>query len=115
MKDSKKDMSELTEQEKSELKVEWLGVDGALVLLYIALACIYGYGMLNSIDFIIGIMAPGIAILITVGVFLKYCTEVFSFATGKKGGDKSKKDRENTKQRCFVQGCSAKKAQPCTG
>ena len=53
MKDSKKDMSELTEQEKSELKVEWLGVDGALVLLYIALACIYGYGMLNSIDFII--------------------------------------------------------------
>ena len=40
MKDSKKDMSELTEQEKSELKVEWLGVDGALVLLYIALACI---------------------------------------------------------------------------
>ena len=92
MKDSKKDMSELTEQDKSELKVEWLGVDGALVLLYIALACIYGYGMLNSIDFIIGIMAPGIAILITVGVFLKYCTEVFSFATGKKGGDKSKKE-----------------------
>lgn len=66
-------------------KIEWFGVDGALVLLYIVLACIYGYGIINSIDFIIGIMAPGIAICITVAVFLKYCTEVFSFATGKKG------------------------------
>ena len=75
------------ENVKDELKAEWLGVDGALVLLFIVLACIYGYGMLNSIDFIIGIMAPGIAITITVGVFLKYCTEVFSFATGKKGKD----------------------------
>ena len=40
MKDQKEKVSELTEQEKSELKVEWLGVDGALVLLYIVLACI---------------------------------------------------------------------------
>ena len=78
MKDKKEKVSELTEQEKSELKVEWLGVDGALVLLYIVLACIYGYGMLNSVDFIIGIMAPGIAILITVGVFLKYCCLLYT-------------------------------------
>lgn len=81
MQETKKD------NEKDELKVEWLGIDGALVLLFIVLACVYGYGMLHSIDFIIGIMAPGIAIIITVGVFLKYCTEVFSFATGKKGKD----------------------------
>ncbi len=76
------------ENEKDELKVEWLGPDGALVLLFIVLACIYGYGMLNSVDFIIGVLAPGIAIVITVGVFIKYCTEVFSFASGKKGTDK---------------------------
>ena len=50
MKDPKENTSELTEQQKSELKVEWLGVDGALVLLYIVLACIYGYGLLNSVD-----------------------------------------------------------------
>ena len=98
----------MLEQEKSELKVEWLGVDGALVLLYIALACIYGYGMLNSIDFIIGIMAPGIAILITVGVFLKYCTEVFSFATGKKGGDKSKKEERKHKTKMIRAGLQCK-------
>ncbi len=94
MKDPKENTSELTEQQKSELKVEWLGVDGALVLLYIVLACIYGYGLLNSVDFIIGIMAPGIAILITVGVFLKYCTEVVSFATGKKGSVRKPKNKK---------------------
>lgn len=79
-----------TEVEKKDenLKVEWLGIDGALVLLYIVLAAIYGYGMLNSVDFIVGIFAPGVAIVITVGVFIKYCTEVFSFATGKKGDKK---------------------------
>lgn len=74
-----------------DLKVEWIGVDGALVLLYIVLACIYGYGMINNVDFIVGIMAPGVAIVITIGVFLKYCTEVFSFATGKKGNKKEEK------------------------
>lgn len=90
MKEQKQKVSELSEEQKKELKVEWLGIDGALVLLYIVLACVYGYGMLNNIDFIVGILAPGIAICITVGVFLKYCTEVFSFATGRKG--KEKKD-----------------------
>lgn len=76
-------------------KVEWLGVDGGLILLFIVLACIYGYGMLNGIDFIVGILSPGLAICITVGVFLKYCTEVFSFATGRKG--KAKEDKKEKK------------------
>ena len=78
-------------------KVEWFGVDGALVLLFIVLACIYGYGMLNGVDFIIGIMAPGVAIVFTVAIFLKYCTEVVSFATGKKGKEKETKEKEEKK------------------
>jgi len=71
-------------KEKDELKVEWLGIDGALVLLYIVLAAIYSYGIINRIDFIVGIMAPFIAISITSGAFIKYCTEVASFSKGKK-------------------------------
>lgn len=67
-----------------ELKVEWLGIDGALVFLFIFLSALYGYGIINRVDFIIGIIAPGIAIAMTVGVFIKYCTEVFAFSTGKK-------------------------------
>lgn len=93
MKEQKEKVSELSQEQKAELKVEWLGIDGALVLLYIILACIYGYGMLNNVDFIVGIMAPGIAICITLAVFIKYCTEVLFFATGKKG-DKKDKDKK---------------------
>lgn len=84
----------LPEEKVEYEKVEWFGVDGALVLLFILLACIYGYGMLQGVDFIIGIMAPGLAILFTVGVFLKYCTEVLSFATGRKGNTKETKETE---------------------
>ena len=72
------------DQPEEELMVEWLGVDGALVLLFIVLAVIYGYGLLHQVDVIVGVMAPGIAIGITTAVFLRYCVEVFSFASGKK-------------------------------
>lgn len=71
-------------KEDESLKVEWFGIDGALLLLFAALAILYGYGLLNRVDFILGILAPGIALTITTGVFIKYCTEVFSFAKGKK-------------------------------
>lgn len=71
-------------QHKKDIQVEWFGVDGALILLYILLACFYGYGMLNRVDVIIGYIAPGVAIFITTAVFLKYCTEVFAFATKRK-------------------------------
>jgi len=70
---------------KDELKVAWIGIDGALILLYIVLAIIYGYGIINRIDFIVGIVAPGVAITITTGAFLKYCSEIFAFSFGKKG------------------------------
>ena len=60
-------------------KVEWLGVDGALVLLYFLLAGVYTYGILGRVDFIVGILAPGIAFGITVLTFLRYCFEVGSF------------------------------------
>ncbi len=73
------------DNKKDELKVAWLGIDGALILLYIVLAIIYGYGIINKVDFIVGIMAPGVAIVITVGVFIKYCAEILAFTLGKKG------------------------------
>lgn len=71
-------------QTQEDLAVEWFGIDGLLVLLFIVLSYVYGYGMVNKVDFIIGMMAPGVAILITTSVFIRYCTEVFSFASGKK-------------------------------
>lgn len=70
------------------LKVEWLGIDGALVLLFAVLALIYCFGLMNRVDVLIGIVAPVIAIGITTAVFLRYCSEVFSFASGRKKGER---------------------------
>lgn len=66
-------------------KVEWLGIDGALVLLYFILAGVYTYGIIGRVDFIVGIMAPVIACGITVLVFLRYCVEVVGFMKKTKG------------------------------
>jgi len=60
-------------------KVEWLGMDGLLVLLYVVLAIVYSVGIIKRIDFIVGIMAPATAVIITASVFLRYCFEVFGF------------------------------------
>lgn len=76
------------QSDPKDLKVAWLGIDGALVLLYIVLACIYGYGLLNQVDFVVGILAPGIAFAITAFSFFKYCSEILAFSKGKKNGKK---------------------------
>lgn len=63
--------------------VEWFGVDGALVALYAVLAIIFGYGMVHQVDALVGILAPGIAMLITFGVFARYWFEVREFSKRK--------------------------------
>lgn len=73
-------MDKYPKEVQEQLKVEWFGMDGALVLLYIVLSIIYGYGILNKINWIIGLMAPLVAAGITLFCFIKYMTEVFHFA-----------------------------------
>ena len=68
------------EEYKKETKVEWLGVDGALCLLYAILACIYGFGIINRVDWIIGWMAPIMAASMTTLIFLRYLFQVFQFS-----------------------------------
>ena len=74
------------EEYKKEVKVEWIGVDGGLCLLYAVLACIYSWGILNRVDWVIGWMAPIFASVLTTFIFFRYLWEVFSF--GKKVGQK---------------------------
>lgn len=78
---------ELSEEYKKSIRVEWLGWDGALILLYIVLACFYGYGILHNVDWIVGIAAPVIAMGIVIGVFVKYLTEVFAVVRAHKNKD----------------------------
>ena len=74
------------EEYKKEIKVEWLGMDGALCLLYAVLACFYGWGIINRVDWVIGVVCPLIAGGMTTAIFLRYLYEVFTF--GKTGGKK---------------------------
>ena len=71
------------EEYAKETKVEWFGIDGALCLLYFALACIYSFGILNRIDGIIGVFCPLVAAGMTTAIFLRYLFEVFSFGKAK--------------------------------
>ena len=69
---------------QNDVPIEWFGVDGALMLLYAVLAVIYAYGMIPQVAFLMGIMAPAIAMLITFAVFVRYWFEVREFSKGKK-------------------------------
>lgn len=62
-----------------DVHVEWMGWDGLLVGLYLCLSCFYGYGVINRVDWIVGIMVPVICLSITWGVFFRYCNEVYHF------------------------------------
>ena len=75
---------ELSPEYKKLIKVEWLGADGALVLLYAALSVFYGYGIIHQVEWIVGYACPIIAMGIVIGVFAKYLTEVAAVAKGKK-------------------------------
>lgn len=74
---------------KKEMKVEWFGVDGALVLLYFVACGIIMWGLITRTDWTVMWFAPGCAALMTTGIFIRYLTEVFSF--GKSGGKKAAK------------------------
>ena len=75
-----------SEEYKREMKVEWLGYDGAMCLLYAVLALLIGYGMLARVDWIIGAFVPAFCALVTTGIFVRYLFEVFTF--GRTGGKK---------------------------
>ncbi len=67
------------EEYKKQVKVEWLGVDGALVLLYLVLCAFFSYGIINRIDWITGWAVPIIGGGGTTAIFLKYLSEVLHF------------------------------------
>lgn len=63
-----------------EVKVEWLGIDGALVLMYLVIGTIYCYGIIARVDWIIGWLVPIIAGGGTTLIFLDYLTKVTIFS-----------------------------------
>ena len=62
-----------------DIDVIWFGLDGLLILLYVVLGSIYTYGIVYRVDWIIGIFAPAVCIIICWSVFARYCVEVVRF------------------------------------
>lgn len=77
-----------TPEVNEDIRVEWFGADGGLILLYLVLAAMYTYGILCRVDIIVGVIAPGIAFGITAAIFVRYCFEVFHFTKGTKKNGK---------------------------
>lgn len=77
-----------TPEVNEDIRVEWFGADGGLILLYLILAAMYTYGILCRVDIIVGVIAPGIAFGITAAIFVRYCFEVFHFTKGTKKNGK---------------------------
>ncbi|MBM7616148.1 hypothetical protein [Alkaliphilus hydrothermalis] len=70
------------ENEVNENKIEWLGMDGFLVILFPIISTIIGYSLINNVDFIVGKVVPYTVTAVTTLIFLKYISEVLHFSKG---------------------------------
>lgn len=61
-------------------KIEWLGMDGFLILLYPIIAFIIGYSLINNVDFIVGKVVPYTVTIVTTLIFIKYIGQVLHFS-----------------------------------
>lgn len=68
-------------------KIQWLGLDGFLVMLYPIVVFTIWMAVEYKIDFIIGKVVPYGTILVVVAILCKYFKEVMQFS---KPMDKSK-------------------------
>ena len=69
-------------EKNNELKISWIGIDGALCLCFALEAVFIGYCMMHNVDIVLGRLLPYSAMLVTAWVFLKYIFQVISFSRG---------------------------------
>ena len=75
---------------KDSLEIQWLGIDGALVLSYFVVVGIILFAILTKNDFIIGKLVPyGIMTAVT-GIFINYLSHVLKFSSKSKNGAEKK-------------------------
>jgi hypothetical protein len=75
--------NETNAAKNAEDRIEWFGVDGLLCAIYVIEACFIGYCIIHNVDIVVGRVVPYAVSLVTTLVFLKYLSEVFSFARGR--------------------------------
>ncbi|MEG1825419.1 MAG: hypothetical protein RR501_11680, partial [Cloacibacillus sp.] len=52
------DSQRISNEERSDLKISWLGIDGFLCLCYVIESIVIGYSMINDVDFVLGKVLP---------------------------------------------------------
>ncbi|WP_297131926.1 hypothetical protein [Terrisporobacter sp.] len=63
-----------------ESKIEWLGIDGFLVILFPIVVSIMWFSFDRKIDFIIGKLVPYGTAIVVILIICKYFREVIGFS-----------------------------------
>ena len=73
-------------EDKSDLKISWIGIDGLLCICFVVESVVIGYSMINDVDIVLCRLIPYAAMLVNTLIFLKYIVQVISFSikAGKK-------------------------------
>ncbi|MGE5632350.1 MAG: hypothetical protein ACM3TR_14815 [Caulobacteraceae bacterium] len=85
-------MENKASNEKKDLEISWIGMDGFLVALYFVLVGIIYYAISAHNDFIIGRLIPYGIMLTVTAIFGNYLSTVFKFM--KKAKDTASASKE---------------------
>ncbi len=72
-------MENRTKNESQGLEINWIGLDGFLILLYAVIVGIIYYALKTSNDFIIGKFIPYSVMAAVTVIFLTYIINVMTF------------------------------------
>ena len=81
------------DNQKHNLEISWLGIDGFLVILYFIVVGIIYYAISARNDFIVGVAIPyGIMITVTL-IFINYLSIVCKFARPKEIIERERREK----------------------
>ncbi|PIE54420.1 MAG: hypothetical protein CSA35_05600 [Dethiosulfovibrio peptidovorans] len=81
-------MSSHIEEKPKGLKIEWIGIDGFLILLYGTIVGSIFYALKTSNNFIIGKLIPAVIMITVTVIFFTYIGSILSFMRhSRKGTD----------------------------
>lgn len=66
--------------EDKNTKIQWLGMDGFLVVLYPLVVGLIAFAIKFKIDFILGRLVPYGTMLVVFAILIKYFSEVMRFS-----------------------------------
>ncbi|QTX32040.1 hypothetical protein KAR29_12105 [Aminithiophilus ramosus] len=72
-------MNDAVKKLRQDLEIEWLGLDGFLIALYLAIVGLIFYALKTENDFIVGTLIPYSVMAAVTVIFLTYVRHVLAF------------------------------------